>query len=457
MKGNLPNPQPLQLHQIIVNTVPNFDGNGGCQPGIEIFQNGRLIFSSIIGANQSSGIPEESEDEDYDYLMMEFCRTNLLSEDGATKLYNPLELMDNHHVFFKLQNIVFERDVQIRIFHRNFNSEKNITMLSLSFNTGFITPGVIRLKLSDVEIPMKDSDTTGLDRRFHPDFSMDLILTERSELPKLNYDLSPDIIYAKNFVKLSQYHSVRPDPQLLKPLELQGHRKVVGIYGLILARLALQLRNNDIHLAHEFITDFEQLPLHEIMEKELITLGKLKLDGMKSQNGRSYLDILRKDSTSAYITENYKALDFEEADMSYQGRQETNEKQIIEEDKPAETENINTNDDHKSVLRNSMKDTIILPPIPPLPPASNGFGSGPPPPPPPAPISAQNIKQNKMIVKTPLHWNEITHPVDIKNTVFSELDSVDNNVNLNIHQFEELFCFNPSNSEVLKKDMNSRK
>jgi hypothetical protein len=48
LQGSVPNPFPLNLHRVILNSIPNFDGRGGCDPGMEIFQNGMLIYSSAM-------------------------------------------------------------------------------------------------------------------------------------------------------------------------------------------------------------------------------------------------------------------------------------------------------------------------------------------------------------------------------------------------------------------------
>ena len=53
LKGRVPNPAPLCLHQIILSTIPNFDGNGSCSPGLEIFQSNELILSTSSVADKS--------------------------------------------------------------------------------------------------------------------------------------------------------------------------------------------------------------------------------------------------------------------------------------------------------------------------------------------------------------------------------------------------------------------
>lgn len=36
----------MYLHSVILNSVPNFDGSGSFDPVLEIYQYGRLIFST---------------------------------------------------------------------------------------------------------------------------------------------------------------------------------------------------------------------------------------------------------------------------------------------------------------------------------------------------------------------------------------------------------------------------
>jgi hypothetical protein len=53
-QGSVPNPFPLNLHRVILNCIPNFDGRGGCDPGMEVFQNGMLIYSSAMEIAEAS-------------------------------------------------------------------------------------------------------------------------------------------------------------------------------------------------------------------------------------------------------------------------------------------------------------------------------------------------------------------------------------------------------------------
>ena len=63
MNGRVPNSASLQLHQVIINTIPNFDGRGDCEPGVEVILNGRLIYSSISRLAELAEISGELSDQ----------------------------------------------------------------------------------------------------------------------------------------------------------------------------------------------------------------------------------------------------------------------------------------------------------------------------------------------------------------------------------------------------------
>lgn len=290
--GRVPNDCPLHLHQVILNGVPNFDGSGSCNPGIEIYQNGKLTYStsvrlaelesfrgrqeqsafSLLNQSNQAMADDQEEDGEDDVLIREF-QLSLAMQTQPSQYYNPLVLQDKYHVVFGLERLQLERDVLIRIYHRNVQTSQNITMITLSFNTGFMMPGLVRLRKSDLELYSLTCD------RFTSDFSVDLIIAsvenDSSSVTKsINYSSACLKSRAKDLLKLSQFHKVRPDPLLAKPLELQGHRK-------FFSRLALQLGNNDIHSAHEFLDGFRKSQVYESIDKDLVYLSKMKYDQMR--------------------------------------------------------------------------------------------------------------------------------------------------------------------------------
>lgn len=221
LEGRVPSSVPLKLHQVILTTIPNFDGAGGCAPGIEIFQEGRLIYSSAVRmAEIGTGATVGSDDDMDEELLKEFRISLVLNPGKLDKMYNPLVMMDEYNVIFKLEEMSVERDVQVRVYHHNAQAGQNVTIFSLAFNTGFMTPGIIRLKASDLELDPK---------RFDPGFSVDLVITpDETTGSSVTYESSVQRSFIKDLMKLSQFHPVRFDPLLAKPLELQGHRKFFG-------------------------------------------------------------------------------------------------------------------------------------------------------------------------------------------------------------------------------------
>jgi hypothetical protein len=241
LDGKVPNSIPLQLHQVILTTIPNFDGQGGCDPGIEVYQEGKLIYSSVVrlmelGKNASfdqigqmkSPITQDQEaDED---LLRDLRISMVLDPEKYNKSYNPLVMMDDYVIIFRLDNVIVEKDVQVRVFHHSAQSGQNLTIFNLAFNTGFMAAGLIRLRKTDLELPYDGSIGDPNDKRFNNEFSVDLVVTEVDEqrFTLVSYETCTSKSLAKDLMKLSQCHPVRPDPLLAKPLELQGHRKFFG-------------------------------------------------------------------------------------------------------------------------------------------------------------------------------------------------------------------------------------
>lgn len=141
LQGRVPNAQPLTLHQVIMNTVPNFDGDGGCSPGIEVYQNGKLLYSSkvreittaselTVTTTRSSGEGSPTDDGDTPNAEMvhELRMTLEAMNDLSLLEYDPLILNDSNHVAFRLQNLCLHHDVQVRIYHHNPQSGQDFTM-----------------------------------------------------------------------------------------------------------------------------------------------------------------------------------------------------------------------------------------------------------------------------------------------------------------------------------------
>jgi len=272
LQGTMPNPYPLRLHQIIINTVPNFDGEGACDPILEIIQNGKLIYSSIFT----------------------HAGTSLSSHPGLPKdrfQPPPAVFQDAYNIIFSMAMtpVILGRDVYIRISHRlDPTQSQSVSMLSFGFHTGFLEAGLVRISLTDMEIPLKDTHpldgTRNPNSRFHPEFSMDLVLAEcvdeaHTKNPlyeMIHYKPYIDPSIAKGLAKLTQYHFVRPEGDLLQVLEGQGYKKVV-------ARFALQYSDNAIHDAHEYITARFPHDLYDDISQELLQISKAALVSMRRQ------------------------------------------------------------------------------------------------------------------------------------------------------------------------------
>ncbi len=223
LSGRVPQPLPLSLHQIIINSVPNFDGEGSCAAGLEIFSQNVLIFTKEAF------------------------------------------LQDSNHIAFKFDDDDGERvlvgDLQLHLFHTQERTRQRSTIAYFSLNTAFTQPGIVRFCASEMEIPFWEASapvtrftdaSRPASKRFADSFSVDLILLENeSHLNTVcSYESTVQINPAKNLIRLSQFHPGRPDRSLLGSLCLQGWSRE-------LAKVALQVCGNDIHGAHEMLTSMQ--------------------------------------------------------------------------------------------------------------------------------------------------------------------------------------------------------
>lgn len=256
LAGRVPNPTCLNLHQIIISTIPNFDGSGNCFPGLEIFQNNELRLSSQC--------------------------------DSDVYLFK-----DELNIIFKLNEEIglLERDITIHIFHTHPQTGQRSTIFSFTFNTAFSHPGVVRLRADDLEMPLKDVSPPSVflypgnvclksgKARFQENFHVDLILlpTRDSNIATVDYSSTVRNNFAKNLLRLSQLHPIRPNRSLLTPLLQQSYPKFY-------VKLALQLYNNDIHRAHEFLAKLKNEDFLLDIESGLLDLS------MKSKQNRKIIE-----------------------------------------------------------------------------------------------------------------------------------------------------------------------
>ena len=266
MQGIVPNSHPLILHQLLVNTIPDFDGKGGCEPGLEVFLNGELLFTT------QSAVEHEEESED-DRRGGVFGKMKQIVEQRETS--PPCVFVDKEFIMFKMETPVkLLGDVQLRLFHHNSITGQNQTICSISVNTGFLADGVIRMQLGDVEKPCSNAFENT--KRISSSFSVDLVLTQgEGEGEELNYASYCVFSLARCLLKLSHAHPLTPDSHCVKALELQGHRR-------FLAKLSLQLTNNQIHEAHQWLSFLSnKKELMQGIERELASIGKKRWEKVK--------------------------------------------------------------------------------------------------------------------------------------------------------------------------------
>ncbi|ORY46833.1 actin-binding FH2 [Rhizoclosmatium globosum] len=205
--------------QYINNTIL-VNGYGSCRPGIEVYQQRKLVWSSVYSRFDSSGVVE-------------------------------VDLEEDRIVFgFGESGLVLERDVQIRIFHCADVDDgvspptQVITMVNFSFHTGFMPPGFIRVAARDLDLSRRDVE----EGRFGAGFSMDLVFDEAAvadEGKVVGYTKSLDKNINKCLPRLISYHVVKVDERMLKGLEGMGIDR-------LFACIALQRTNNDIKAAYEY-------------------------------------------------------------------------------------------------------------------------------------------------------------------------------------------------------------
>ena len=138
MDGVKPRSDPMVLRRMIINTIPNFNGDeGGCRPYIQIFKNGKLLFTSTW-RNAQEGTDIKS----------------YYQSDGS----------------FALQiDCVVQGDVLIRCRHLSERQERQ-SMFRAAFHTGYIPCGIQRLTKSQMDGACHDD-------RFAQDFFVDLIFS----------------------------------------------------------------------------------------------------------------------------------------------------------------------------------------------------------------------------------------------------------------------------------------
>ncbi|KAI9328061.1 hypothetical protein BDR26DRAFT_874523 [Obelidium mucronatum] len=237
VNGSLPTQYPLLLDCIVLNSIPDFDDYGSCRPGIELYQNRKLVYSRVYSrftdGQQGEGGIGISVDEENDSVVFQFSDPE--TGDGA---------------------LLLDRDIQLRIFHCAdaddgvSEATQVVTMVNFSFHTGFMPAGFIRVAARDLDLSRRDVE----EGRFGAGFSMDLVFDESTgikytakgeEEKAISYTKNLDKNQNKCLARLISYHIVKVDERMMKGLEGMGISR-------LFACIALQKTNNDIKMAYDY-------------------------------------------------------------------------------------------------------------------------------------------------------------------------------------------------------------
>lgn len=449
--GRMPNPKPLKLHGVIVNTIPKFEKNK-IDPVLEVWMGEKLMYSS--GLDRSQNI-----------------------------------IQDNYNIIFRVTGesekkaLILEKDVEIKLIHKG--SEGSVTTVaSYTFNIGFMGVGLVRLKLSELDIPSRDKDPKL--SRFHPEFCMDFIFSESTATSdeEISYETFLDGSLTKGLAKLTQYHQVIPDSRLLKALENQGYKKSI-------VRLALQRSLNEIHDAHEYLSTTVKKGILSKMDMEMVELGKARVAEM--QKKRKVKEKRRVSSTLAQTspTDESSSESFDELQKENEIGEEI-KKEIVKTppsqllidalSSPADLIIPAGSDSEDIPEKQSSPESVPAAPPPPPPPfmipnvpLPPGVPPPPPPPfmipgaplppgappPPPLPGLASDNAQSGTVrkrVKNKLHWEEVREN-QVRNSIWGTLKKEDFEgvPSFDVEKFEELFCIDPTKDTKAKAGVAAEK
>ncbi|TPX56099.1 hypothetical protein PhCBS80983_g04792 [Powellomyces hirtus] len=142
--GVLPNAMPLLLQRVVINGLePVCPSN----PHIELYQSGKLIYTSLRSERELAGLSSESR-----------VSTTSSSSSVSSSLTPTVRIDSRGNLVFRIgpeANLLLGSDIQLRLFHTPdpVHHPKQInTIASLSFHAGFMLPGVIRVGSKDLEI-----------------------------------------------------------------------------------------------------------------------------------------------------------------------------------------------------------------------------------------------------------------------------------------------------------------
>ncbi|KAJ3324424.1 hypothetical protein HDV06_006835 [Boothiomyces sp. JEL0866] len=213
--GRVPYPYVLKLTRVTLNNLPYFDPGMGLVPGIEIYENGKVVASSLRHRLQSpTGVVLQ-----------------VRQELSSVIFFNPNEEV-------RLQN-----DIQIRFILINVKNESRdiSTLTSFSFHSGFMNQGNIEISIASMEF----SKHSVAREKFPQSFSVILSLlhsSRASNSSKISYSKQVDRTMTTCIRKFISAHYVQILDQNRVELELLGYTRAAACLGL-------QLANNNIEKA----------------------------------------------------------------------------------------------------------------------------------------------------------------------------------------------------------------
>uniref|UniRef100_A0A7S2SHL3 Phosphatidylinositol-3,4,5-trisphosphate 3-phosphatase n=1 Tax=Mucochytrium quahogii TaxID=96639 RepID=A0A7S2SHL3_9STRA len=164
MMGTRPEYEPLHLKQLTVVGIPDMFSNedkalpelfpeGGCRPYLQVFKNGKLIFTSSWADKQREG----------------GCEAHQAGRDRSFT--------------FDIDCFI-DGDIILRVRHIDTTSGKGVSMFRYGFHTGYVPKGVQTLT-------KRDLDSASVDPRFDKDMKVEILFessksTEESSSSAMN-------------------------------------------------------------------------------------------------------------------------------------------------------------------------------------------------------------------------------------------------------------------------------
>ena len=469
----------LRLCKVILHTIPKL-GTGS-----------KSEFNPVLQVTQGNQIIYNSQD--------------ILSESNTNKsntLQNSLYKDDYNVIFFIQKKVLIDHQVAIRIldFQSKLNESNQFkTIIKYSFNTELMAAGLIRLQASNLEFP--DISASDWSKIFEVDLALDILFAEAEDeesttnntqnramnqestySPKLNShflsetnniqdiesDISafqnvfPDQAYSKLFnIKevgyqdyfsmtifehltiLSQHHLVQPDDNLCQILQEQFDRPKA------LLKLALQIGNNKIHDAHEFLStricrEFKDLlEVASSNEAKNFVQAITELNKYGHHQNRISTSSSRSSSalTNDIVEEGSDLISLPASRLAHSTSPSLNQTSNLPK---ISAPVLSPTKSESSIIQENISTTNPIfasggPPPPPPPPPPNGPG---PPPPPPPPGSGPNLRRaplkDRKFMRQTLMWQEVPREAlsSERQSIWVEEDNESNELDLNVAKFE---------------------